>query len=122
MVLTQISIIVIVNGNICKARHLKEGYVNRFIDERRLMPGVKTSITLDEGLLQKVSQLANALHISRSRVFTLAVQDYLKKWENQSFLSQLNEAYADFPGDEEKEILNFMGIKQNKMIKRGPWS
>ncbi|MDO9585923.1 MAG: ribbon-helix-helix domain-containing protein, partial [Syntrophales bacterium] len=63
------------------------------------MPGVKTAISLDEELLIKVNRLANDLHVSRSKVFTLAVQDYLKIQENQSLLAQLNEAYEDFPSE-----------------------
>jgi hypothetical protein len=121
MVLTQVSIIVIVNGTIYKVGHLSEGNVKRFIDERRFMPRVKTAISLDAGLLVKVTQLANDLHISRSKFFTLAVQDYLKKLENQSLLAHLNEAYEDFPGEEEKGILKSMGIKQNKMMEQEPW-
>ena len=52
------------------------------------MPGVKTAISLDEELFLKVNNLANNLHISRSKVFTLAVQDYVKKQENQALLSR----------------------------------
>ena len=50
------------------------------------MPGVKTAIWLDEGLLVKVDRLASDLHVSRSKVFTLTMQDYLKKQENLSLL------------------------------------
>ena len=85
------------------------------------MPGVKTAISLDEGLLIKVNRLANDLHISRSKVFTLAVQDYLKKQENQSLLAQLNEAYEDFPSEEEREIFQSMRIKHNKIIEQESW-
>ena len=85
------------------------------------MPGVKTAISLDEGLLIKVNRLATDLHISRSRVFTLAVQDYLKKQENQSLLAQLNEAYEDFPSEEERGISKSMQIKRNKMIEQESW-
>ena len=85
------------------------------------MPGVKTAISLDEGLLIKVNRLANALHISRSKVFTMAVQDYLKKQENQSLLAQLNEAYEDFPSEEEREISKAMRIKHNKIIEQESW-
>ncbi len=59
------------------------------------MPGVKTAISLNEELFSKVNQLADDLHISRSKVFTLAVQDYVKKQENQALLARLNEAYKD---------------------------
>lgn len=85
------------------------------------MPGVKTAISLDQGLLIKVNRLANGLHISRSKVFTLAVQDYLKKQENQSLLAQLNEAYEDFPSEEEREISKSMRIKHNKIIEQESW-
>ena len=85
------------------------------------MPGVKTAISLDEGLLIKVDRLANDLHISRSKVFTLAVQDYLKKQENQSFLAQLNEAYEDFPSEEERGISKSMRIKHSKIIEQESW-
>lgn len=85
------------------------------------MPGVKTAISLDEELLIKVNRLSSDLHVSRSKVFTLAVQDYLKKQENQSLLAQLNEAYDDFPGEEEREISKALQNKHNKMIEQESW-
>ena len=85
------------------------------------MPGVKTAISLDEELLIKVNRLADNLHVSRSKVFTLAVREYLKKQENQSLLAQLNEVYEDFPSEEEREISKSMRITHNKIIEQEPW-
>ena len=85
------------------------------------MPGVKTAISLDEELLVKVNRLADNLHVSRSKVFTLAVQDYLKKQENQSLLAQLNEAYEDFPSEEERGILKSMRVKHSNIIEQETW-
>jgi hypothetical protein len=51
----------------------------------------------------------------------MAVQDYLIKQENQSLLAQWNEAYEDFPGEEEKVISKSMQIKHNKMIEQESW-
>lgn len=85
------------------------------------MSGVKTAISIDEKLLIKVNRLSNDLHVSRSRVFTMAVQDYLKKQENQSLLAQLNEAYEDSPDEEEKGISKSMQIKHNKMVEQESW-
>ncbi|MHB8091174.1 MAG: ribbon-helix-helix protein, CopG family [Syntrophales bacterium] len=85
------------------------------------MPGVKTAISLDQELLIKVNRLSNDLHVSRSKVFTLAVQDYLKKQENQSLLAQLNEAYDDFPPEKEREISESMRIKHKKIIEQESW-
>lgn len=85
------------------------------------MPGVKTAISLNEELFLKVNQLAGELHISRSKVFTLAVQDYVKKQENQALLVRLNEAYEDSPNEEERKISKSMGLKQKRLIERESW-
>jgi metal-responsive CopG/Arc/MetJ family transcriptional regulator len=85
------------------------------------MPGVKTAISIDEELLIKVNRLSNDLNVSRSKVFTLAVQDYLKKQENQSLLAQLNEAYDDFPCEKEREISESMRIKHKNIIEQESW-
>jgi predicted transcriptional regulator len=85
------------------------------------MPGVKTAISLNEELFLKVNQLADDLHISRSKVFTMAVQDYVKKQENQALLARLNEAYEDSPDEEERKISKSMRRKQKRLIERESW-
>jgi metal-responsive CopG/Arc/MetJ family transcriptional regulator len=85
------------------------------------MQAVKTAISLDEELLIRVNRLASDLHISRSKVFTLAVQDFLKIRENQSLLEQLNKAYEDFPDKEEKAISKAMRTKHGKIVERESW-
>ena len=85
------------------------------------MPGVKTAISLDEELLEEVDKLSHDLHVSRSKVFSMAVKDYLKKQENQSLLAQLNEAFEDFPSEEEREVSKSMRLKHNKIIEPEPW-
>lgn len=85
------------------------------------MGGVKTAISLDEELFNKVNKLANDLHVSRSRLFTIAVKEYLKKQENQSLLAKLNEAYGDYPDDEEKKVSQSMRAKHSKIIEQESW-
>jgi len=85
------------------------------------MSGVKTAISLDEDLFSKVNKLSAGLHISRSKVFALALQDFIQKQENQFLLVRLNEAYKDLPSKDEKNISKFMLSKQKKMIKKELW-
>lgn len=85
------------------------------------MPGVKTAISLDEELFNKVDNLAHKLHISRSRVFTIAVQDYLHKQENKSLLAQLNEAHSDQPSDDERKVSKSAKAKHRKIVEQEPW-
>ncbi len=85
------------------------------------MPSVKTAISLDENLFKKVNEVAHELHVSRSKVFTLAVLDFLKKQENISLLAQLNEAYDDKPTEEENKILKSMRKSGRKMSEHERW-
>jgi predicted transcriptional regulator len=84
------------------------------------MPGVKTAISLDEKLFNRINKLAKKMHVSRSRLFTLAVDDYLKKQENEYLLAQLNKAYAD-ADDEEMKISSSMKSKQRKIVEQESW-
>jgi hypothetical protein len=49
------------------------------------------------------------------------VPDYLKKQENKSLLARLNEAYEDFPNDNEQNISKLMRLKHDKIIEQEPW-
>lgn len=84
------------------------------------MPGVKTAISLDEKLFNRVNKLAKKMHVTRSRLFTLAVDDFLKKQENEYLLAQLNKAYAD-TDDEEMKISSSMKSKQRKIVEQESW-
>ena len=85
------------------------------------MPGVKTAISLEENLFNQVNKLANDLHVSRSKLFTLAVKDYLKKHESKKLLAQLNAAYGDSPSEKELKISKAMRSKQRKIVEQESW-
>lgn len=85
------------------------------------MPGVKTAISMDEELFDQVNRLAHELHVSRSRLFTLAVQDFLKNQENRALLARLNKAYSDQPNGEEQQIAQTMKARHRKVVGQEPW-
>ncbi len=85
------------------------------------MAGVKTAISIDEELFSEVNRLAQDMHVSRSRLITIAVKDYLKKRENLSLLAQLNETYGDHPDEEEKKISKTMRTKHGKTVEQESW-
>jgi len=76
------------------------------------MPGIKTAISVEENLFDKVNKLTKELHISRSRFFSLAVKDYIKKCEKRNLLDKINTAYEDLPSEEETRIGRAMRQKQ----------
>ena len=79
---------------------------------------VKTAISMQKELFQKVNKLASELHISRSRLFVMAVQDFIKKKESQDLLSQINNAFSDQPDSEEITLQSNMRKKQAKKLEK----
>ncbi len=84
------------------------------------MPAVKTAISLDEDLFLQVCKMAENLCISRSRLFTLAISDYLRRQESEFLLKELNETYGDEP-DREQTALSEAMHKKNRQMIEGEW-
>ncbi len=85
------------------------------------MGGVKTAISLEKGLFNQVNALAKKMQISRSHLFTLAVKEYLKRYENKNLLARINAVYDDFPTEEEAKISKAMKQKQREIVKVEQW-
>ncbi len=74
------------------------------------MATVKTAISLDESLFARVEELACEMQVSRSRLVALALEEFVRRRENQQLLEQINAAYEDSPEtDEEREFIRAAG-------------
>ncbi|MEN8172206.1 MAG: CopG family transcriptional regulator [Chloroflexota bacterium] len=70
------------------------------------MKSIKTAISIQKPLFEQVDTLARALNISRSRVFVLAVEEFIHRYQNQQLLEEINQAFDDLPNAAEKKYLN----------------
>ena len=84
------------------------------------MANVKTAISIQQSLFEQAEALARELHISRSRLFALAVEDFMQRYENQRILERINDAYADTTTPEEQALLRRMRRQQRQMVE-GEW-
>ena len=84
------------------------------------MASIKTAISIQEPLFKQVETLAKDLNISRSRVFSLAVEEFLQRYKNQQLLDEINRAYDDLPNPEDEEYLH-KTRKQHRHIVEGEW-
>ena len=75
------------------------------------MTNVKTAISLDAGLFERVESLAQEMQVSRSRLVALALQDFLRKREKERLLAELNAVY-DGELSEEDRIVTEFGLRQ----------
>ena len=84
------------------------------------MANVKTAISLRESLFERVDKLARELQISRSRLFVLAVEDFIRSHENRQLLEAINAAYDDLPDAEERALHRKMR-RQHRQLVEGEW-
>jgi hypothetical protein len=79
---------------------------------------VKTAISLQEPLFRQAEVVAHELNISRSRLFSLAVEEFLRHYQNQKLLDTLNEVYADGPDETEQQALEHMRQYQGWLLQQ----
>ena len=84
------------------------------------MANVKTAISLQRPLFEQVDALAQELQISRSRLFVLAVEAFLQRYQNRQLLEAINEAYDDLPDAEEQALRDRMRQQHRRMVE-GQW-
>lgn len=83
---------------------------------------IKTAISIQQDLFDAINQLAQELHISRSKLFMLAVEDFIAKNKNRQLLAQINAAYDDAaPDAEETHIQTAMKQKQARRLEAEAW-
>jgi hypothetical protein len=78
---------------------------------------MKTAISIDDGLLQQADDTARLMGLSRSRLFAVAVREFLQRQRQEQMLLRLNEIYTDQPEPSEKRLLRGMKAKMRRMVK-----
>jgi hypothetical protein len=81
---------------------------------------VKTAISINREVFRQGETLARRLRVTRSRLYSMAMQEFLRRHENDKLLARLNDAYADGPDPEEKRWLD-RALLQAARLARGQW-
>jgi metal-responsive CopG/Arc/MetJ family transcriptional regulator len=84
------------------------------------MANVKTAISLQESIFEQVETMAKEMGVSRSRLFTLALEEYFRRHQNRNLLEKINRAYQDSPHPDEKKRLRKMRSHHRKLVE-GSW-
>jgi predicted transcriptional regulator len=78
---------------------------------------MKTAISLDDGLLQQADETARLMGLSRSRLFAVAVGEFLQRQRREQMLLRLNEVYANGMEPAEKRLLKGMKARVRTTVK-----
>ncbi len=83
------------------------------------MAKMKTAISIKESLFREVDVLAHKMHISRSDLFTKAVEDFIKRQQNVEILHRLNKVY-DEPDEKERKWHSQTKARHRRLVE-GEW-
>ncbi|KAA0261674.1 MAG: CopG family transcriptional regulator [Chloroflexi bacterium] len=78
---------------------------------------VKTAISIQKSLFQRAEEIAKEMKISSSRLFVLAVEDFIRRYQNQLLLDEINSVYSD--SLEQNEEDDFRGIQRKSLNSAG---
>ncbi|MEW6718711.1 MAG: CopG family transcriptional regulator [Chloroflexota bacterium] len=77
---------------------------------------IKTAISIQKSLFEQAESLAQQLNISRSHLFGLAIETFVKSHQNQMLLDEINQAYSDEPDPTETVRLSKMRNQHRKLV------
>ena len=81
---------------------------------------IKTAISIDKSLYEKVEMLDKQMNVSRSHLFALAVENFIKSSQSHLLLEQINQAYADQQDASEEKRLSQWRSSHRKLVE-GEW-
>jgi metal-responsive CopG/Arc/MetJ family transcriptional regulator len=66
---------------------------------------MKTAISVDDELIKLADRAARKLGVSRSRLFSIALERFLRERRNEEMLEKLNSVYGANPDPEEPKLV-----------------
>ena len=84
------------------------------------MLAIKTAISIDKDLYDEAEDVAKKMKVPRSKLYSIAMKDFLEHRKNRELLDQLNAAYSTEPTAEE-QTLRRVSRQQHKRIMEREW-
>lgn len=84
------------------------------------MQSIKTAISIRKPLFDQAEQLARKMKVSRSRLFMLALEDYIQRQHNRDLLAQINAAYEGEADLAEQKLRRKMKPSHRRIVE-GEW-
>jgi len=84
------------------------------------MQAIKTAISIEKNLFDQAEKMARTMKVSRSKLFVIALQDFMEHQKNKELLEQINAAYTDEPDPSERTLLR-KSARQHRRLVEGEW-
>lgn len=84
------------------------------------MQAIKTAISIEKNLFDQAENIARTMKVSRSKLFVIALRDFIEHQNNKEMLARINAAYSDEP-DTTEQTLRRKSRQHHRRIVGGEW-
>ncbi|HJV66780.1 MAG TPA: hypothetical protein VJ550_13660 [Geomonas sp.] len=84
------------------------------------MQTIKTAISVDRTLFEQAEEIARDMKVSRSKLFVLALQEYIEHRKSKELLAQINSASEEEAAPSEERLRQKSRYQHRKLVE-GDW-
>jgi metal-responsive CopG/Arc/MetJ family transcriptional regulator len=85
------------------------------------MGSTRVTIRMDALLFRQAEDTARKLNVSRSRLFAMAMEEFLKRRKTQEIIDQLNAVYGAPPTEEDRQFVRAAEAAMARLTKDDKW-
>ena len=86
------------------------------------MSQTKTAISIDKTLFARGEAIARELQVTRSALYALALEQFIKRREQEQLTEQLNAVYDGTSDPEDMVVLQAMRERRRLLAADDPWT
>ncbi len=85
------------------------------------MTSIKTAISLQKSLFEQVEGIAQEMKVSRSRLYVLALENFIRDYQDQKLFEAINSACAEIAEDPIEQSRVRQVRRHHRRMVEGEW-
>lgn len=85
------------------------------------MSTIKTAISIQESIFEQVEAIAQEMKVSRSRLFVLALENFIRDYQDHQLFEAINQACAEISDDPLEQSRLRQIRRQHRRMVEGEW-
>lgn len=85
------------------------------------MTNIKTAISIQESIFEQVETIAQEMKVSRSRLFVLALENFIREYQDRKLFEAINQACAEISDDPIEQSRLRQIRRQHRRMVEGEW-
>ncbi len=85
------------------------------------MSNIKTAISIQESIFKQVETIAQEMKVSRSRLFVLALENFIRDYQDRQLFEAINQACVEVSDDPLEQSRLRQIRRQHRRMVEGEW-